>query len=156
MFFKCRSVFFHDQKGQLSMRNASPGLAGGLRPTSRSVACISKSFVCCLQNDDLSVTAAVIDVVFFFCFPPIDQPCQVFHFPEEKSPPASCCTCFHSELGASPADGGRGLRQGGVWTSEARELGGVAARGLETGIVRDGQTEGLHNVEWSVRGIDPG
>lgn len=82
-------------------QNASPVLAGGLRAMPWSIASISpfpKAFYCCcLQNDDLSETAAVaIDVLS--PPPPIDRPCQVFWFSEEKSPLASCCTGFDSEL----------------------------------------------------------
>lgn len=126
-------------------QSASPGLAGGLRPMPRHVVCISpfpKALdCCCLQNDDLSVTAAVIGVFFFPSYWPALP--SVLDFRGE----IPSCTCFHSELGASPADGGRGLRQGGVWTSEARELGGGAASRLETGMGRDGLKVSCRRVE---------
>lgn len=60
----------------------------------------------------------------FFCFPAVDPPCQEIL----RGGIPSCsllhmCAPFHSELG-----GGRGLRQGGVWTSDAHELAGDGRR----------------------------
>lgn len=79
----------------------------------RDVACVS-SFAealprCCLESDDLSVTAAVIDVCVFFFFSSIDRAGQVLQFSEEKSPPASCCTCFKHRTSLQTRGGGWGV-----------------------------------------------
>lgn len=91
MFFKCQSVFVLDEKLQSNIRMVSsePPL---------EILCVRCALLFC-GGSICRVRTAGMGVFLLF----LSGPAQ---FVEEKSSPASCCTCFDSKHGNFPADGG--------------------------------------------------